>query len=88
MTYVSSCGGLSGWCAGLWFLAAPESLDDAHDPAAVRAWFAQGERDDLSGVLVFQLCRFRAKQRAGLRYIGFAGRTGQQAIVAEVLSHT
>ena len=30
MACVSSCCGLSGWCAGLRFLAAPEGLDDAH----------------------------------------------------------
>ena len=32
MTCVSSCGGLSGWCAELRFQAAPEGFDDAHLP--------------------------------------------------------
>ena len=40
---VSSCGLLSGWCSGSGFLSALESLDDAHLPAAVRAWLAQYE---------------------------------------------
>ena len=40
---VSSCGLLSGRCSGSGFLSAPESLDDAHLPAAIRAWLAQYE---------------------------------------------
>ena len=73
LTCFSSCGGLSWWCAGLWRLPPFEGLDDAHHPAAFGAWLAKGERGDLGArpvVLLYLLC---AEQRAGLRYICFAG---------------
>ncbi len=83
--YISSCGGLSGWSAGLWFLAAPEGLDDAHHAAAIRAWFSECERDDLRILLWFLAGLFRSKQGAGLCYTGLSTSAGQQTMVADAV---
>ena len=85
MTCVGSCGGLFGWCAGLWFLAAPEGLDDAHDPAAVRAWFSECERDDLRVRLWFLFGLLRPKQASDFCYIGLSTGAGQQTVVADAV---
>jgi hypothetical protein len=61
LTCISSCCSLSGWRAGLWFLAALEGLDDAHLASAIGAWLLEGEWDDLGNWRVFLRDHLRAK---------------------------
>ena len=83
VTRVSSCGGLSGWCAGLWFLASPESLDNAHRATAIGAWFSQCEWGDIGGWWVILLGVVCAEQYPNLCDIGLSLRTRQQTIVTD-----
>ena len=85
LTDISSCGGLSGWCAGFQFLAAPEGLDDAHRSTAVGAWLAKGERGCLCGWRVIELGLFGPEQGSDLCYVGLSSRAGEQAVVADAM---
>ena len=85
MTCISSCGDLSGWCAGLRFLAAPEGLDDAQLSAAAGAWFSEGERDDLGGLWVILFDGFGPEQGADLCYVALTGGAGKQAVVTDAV---
>jgi hypothetical protein len=86
-TGTSSWGLLPRWGARHWFLAATEDLDDAHRTAPARAWFTQGERDDLG--LRFchgnRFSRRAAEVRTDPVDIHLAGRAGQQAIVPDAV---
>lgn len=75
VTGVSSCGLLPRGCARHRLLTTAEDLDNAHRAAALWAWFAQGERDDL-GLWSWGDGLFRAqhaKKGTDLRDVGLAG---------------
>jgi hypothetical protein len=69
MTGDLSCGLLPWWCAGHWFLTAPEDLDDTHRAAAARAWLAQGERGGLD-IWVLRDVLFRLPNAKQGPYLG------------------
>lgn len=81
MTCVGSCSSLFGWCARLWFLAAPEALDDAHHTATIRAWFLECEGDDLCVRLWFLFGLLRPKQASELCDTGLSTGAGQQTVM-------
>lgn len=85
MTCVSSCGGLSGWCAGLRFLAPSEGLNDVHRATAIGAWFSECERGDLGGWRVVLFGALRTEQYANLCYVGLSSGTGEQTIMADAV---
>lgn len=85
ITCISSCGGLSGRCAGLRFLATPEGLHDAHLLTAIGAWLAQCERGDLGGWRVILFGGLRAEQGPRLCDISLSPGTGEQSIVADAV---
>ncbi|MFZ7094302.1 hypothetical protein [Primorskyibacter sp. 2E233] len=68
-------------------MATSEYLDDAHEPAAAGAWFAQGERDGL-WLSVLDICliwRLDAKQCTDFGEAGLADTTGQEAVVPNAM---
>ena len=86
MTCISSCGDLSGRCAGLRFLAAPKGLDDAHLSAATGARLAKCERNSIGDWRVTILFGdLNAEQGANLCYIGLSPGTGEQAVVTDAV---
>src|SRR5258708_37889267 len=71
------------WCA--WLPPSPEGLDDGHASAAAGTWW-----EPIGRLWRFDGLRRRChgEQFAGSRYIGLAGGTGEQAVMADAVEAT